>query len=354
MYYDGNEALNDAAARRRYFGTMDAADFMTSLQQVGSVVRGGPADELQYFDGSRVSLAGHSVPDPTDKEPLLAQTWETARGFLNDPDMSDEDALTYAGLTVAGGIIYTHPFKDANGRTSRVFSHMMIEGNYDGAEVDIERMLRPGGGDQWSTSPPANLMKDYAHYRYDRAPGVPEQVVWEDDGHMDDILGNNFVSDDIITEVANGPASTRVLHRFARQLDERGRAMIGQHVRTTEDGTEVFDARSFLTDLMDLPEGGLTYAAQLQEAEKWGRADFVQRYLKAMRDSKHMEPARGYARKVERMHDEAETDPKAAIQVREFGRLAVGGMLRPRDHLRILHEAQSAIILERETGAAKQ
>lgn len=351
QFYAGNEALSDQAERRRYFSSMDAADFLDSVQRVSSLVRGGTADELQHFDGSGVKLSGHAVPDQTDKEQLLKETWDVAQRFLRDPKLSDSDALTFAGLTVAGGIIYTHPFKDANGRTSRVYSHMMIEGDYDGAENDIARMSGKGGGTQWSVSPPANIMKEYAHYRYERAPEVPEQAYWDHEGQINDAFGNADVGDDVVSRIANGPTPGRPLHYFVRHLDERGKSLVGQFVESDGGGEPVLNARGLLNALVNDPENGLGYAAQLDATEKWARADFVRRYLTAMQDNRPTRPARNYAARIENMRARSDTDPAAAIQVREFGKLAVGGMLRPRDHLRILHDASSAIVLGREGPA---
>jgi len=72
---------------------------------------------------------------------------------LGDTNLSDEDALAYAGLTLAGGILYTHPFKDGNGRSSRLLSYMFINGNNGDIENDL-RLLLSEDNDKWQVTLP--------------------------------------------------------------------------------------------------------------------------------------------------------------------------------------------------------
>ena len=77
------------------------------------------------------------MPDQREKEGLLRETWQTAQTLLHDRRFSDEDALEYAALTVAGGMLYVHPFVDGNGRTSCVLSYMIAKG----AEPESETLF---------------------------------------------------------------------------------------------------------------------------------------------------------------------------------------------------------------------
>ena len=91
------------------------------------------------------------MPDQREKEELLRETWSTARHFLQDANTGDENALEYAALVVANGIILTHPFADGNGRTSRVLSYVIATG--DTSEVKLNELLEDGQR-LWKTALP--------------------------------------------------------------------------------------------------------------------------------------------------------------------------------------------------------
>jgi hypothetical protein len=125
------EAWNDPVTRRDYFEHLSGSDFLALTQQVASLVRTGDSNGQQPFDGNNVTLMTHKVPDHRDKEDLLLQTWHTARELLRDQTIDDQDALEYAALTAAAGILYIHPFVDGNGRASRALSFLISTGAQD-------------------------------------------------------------------------------------------------------------------------------------------------------------------------------------------------------------------------------
>lgn len=158
QYAQSNELLGDPVTRRDYYEHMDTDWFMDEVQRVASLVRTGDASHLQAFDGQEVGLLLHDVPDYRDREKLLRETWKTAKGILHDRNLSDDDALLYAGLTVAGGIVLTHPFKDGNGRTSRVFSYLIARGttNID----ELSKLVAEHDYDSgWYSSPLPNTTR---------------------------------------------------------------------------------------------------------------------------------------------------------------------------------------------------
>jgi len=104
-YVRSVEPLSDPVTRRDYFERMTADDFIDMTQRVASMVRTGDSNQLQHFDGEKVALMAHEVPDQREKEQLLRDTWETAQVLLHDRRFTDEDALEYAALTVAGGAV---------------------------------------------------------------------------------------------------------------------------------------------------------------------------------------------------------------------------------------------------------
>ena len=160
------EALRDPAARREFWRQLSEDEFLIEMQQIALLVRTGDPTQLQPFDGWNTDAHALDVPDGADKEGLLRETWQSARRILADADRSDEDALLAAGITVAGGVAFVHPFADGNGRVSRPMSYMVARGYSD--RDDVEAILSKGGrsehgwGDtEWKIHLPVNVI--YAH-----------------------------------------------------------------------------------------------------------------------------------------------------------------------------------------------
>lgn len=141
-FFATDERLQNPTMRRDYFAQLDENDFLDIVQKTAGLVRSGEA-ENQYFDGENVSLMFHEVPDQREKEQLLRETWGVAQEFLQNNELPDDDALDYAALTVAGGILYAHPFADGNGRTSRALSYVMARG---GNAQELQEILAESNG----------------------------------------------------------------------------------------------------------------------------------------------------------------------------------------------------------------
>lgn len=341
-FYNRNEALADPVLRREYFANLDPDDFLSLLQQVNAVVRTGSSDNLQPFDGENVSLGTHMVPDQADKPALLRETWEVARKFLQDPKLQDDDALTYAGLVSAGGLLLAHPFIDSNGRTSRVLSHMLMCGSENNTAAEVERILSEKGQSEWEVTPLANLTATYASYEYERDIDIPYTINW---GDADDLMEVDRPQNpyDSSEKLAKTRFNDRALHMFMSYVDEHGRNIINHYVERDEEGTPTFlDAEKALVALTNDPENGIKYAAQLSEAERWSRTDYVRRYLKAMQREDAMEPAGNLGKKIKILEGFSDPSPEITARVRAFGRYAVEGKyITPRDHSRLLFESSS-------------
>lgn len=131
------EQFDDPSTRLEYFSSLSGGDFIDLVQLVHAVVRTGNITHKDPFDGkiSRIaeSQGAMELPDERDKEELLIDGWQAARHFLNNESISVSNRLDYAALTVAGTILYTHPFLDGNGRTSRSLSYLISQGS----DVDV-------------------------------------------------------------------------------------------------------------------------------------------------------------------------------------------------------------------------
>lgn len=181
---------------------MNGDDFIDLLQQTASLVRTGDASARQNFDGEHVTLQVHEVPDQREKEALLKETWETAKSFLMDNRIDDQDALDYAALTVAGGFLYAHPFADGNGRTSRVVSYMMSQGR--GKDNQLQTVLGSSfGGGYWNVTPdrivPLIPMRNFRGNQ-------PDRIAWGNDEDTDDWTDPGVPKEDALGGViANSP-----------------------------------------------------------------------------------------------------------------------------------------------------
>ena len=160
----------DPVLRRDRFARMDEAGFLDLVGQTAGLLRTGRA-EIQSFDGRNVrankwhvddtgatTFVGWQVfPDQREKEQLLGKTWRVAQEFLQDNSLEASRALLYAGLTVAGGVVLTHPFIDGNGRTSRILSYAIARGVAN--EEEIKHILAKDKS-VWPVATPEYMTKD--------------------------------------------------------------------------------------------------------------------------------------------------------------------------------------------------
>ena len=72
-FLHAQEQLGDPVVRRDYSARLDENNFLDLAQQTAGLVRTGNLQN-QYFDGEKVGLMGHEVPDQRDKERLLRDT----------------------------------------------------------------------------------------------------------------------------------------------------------------------------------------------------------------------------------------------------------------------------------------
>lgn len=323
-----NEQLIDPIQRRDYFGQFEASDFMDVVQQVASVVRTGDASARQYFDGAAVGIAGRQVPHHEDKEMLLRETWQVAKGFLSDPTLSDQDALDYAALTVAGGLLYAHPFADGNGRTSRGLSYMISQGSARAEELEGILASSYGGG-KWSVAPAVLAATPKTYFKGNQ----PDGIEWEDSlaGDADDALGG---------VIANSLYSDRIVRKVIERADDGVLRHASESTTTDPSGRSVLNGEAFIEKLVRDPEVGMTNAAELLGAEREERADFVRRFLRAMQSDAPMEAAALIAPVQKRAAGNVEAS--AAI-TSELGKRADGTRIAPRDVQLVRHIGASTI-----------
>lgn len=271
-FFVQNELLADPATRRDYFEHMDEQGFIQLLQQTAQLVRTGDASQLQYFDGKDVKLMTHDVPDQREKAGLLADVWHATQDILKDRNLSDQDALEYAGLTVAGGVLLTHPFADGNGRTSRTLSYVMIRGTEAPNELNAILAKSNGGGD-WDIAPNPEIR---ASYTRPFAGDQPKRIEWAgfyiDDA--DDAFGG---------EIAKSLYKDNIMRRFIEEADEETMHLVQQAMKSTvgEGSGSTLDANK-LMEILAATEGSSHYAQHLFAIMRSERAKAVKGFLEGM------------------------------------------------------------------------
>lgn len=327
-FMDSNEALGDPILRRDYFEHMDGDGFIDFLQQTASVVRTGDSEARQAFDGEKVALMGHEVPDQREKQSLLYETWDVAQKFLHDRNLSDEDALERAALAVAGGVLLAHPFIDGNGRTSRISSYLIARGPTDEATISgiVGRSSGTGG---WEVAPVALKLPARKEYKGSQ----PDDIDWEFHfaGEGEDALGG---------VVANSLYDTAVLREF---IESQGHMIDSQLNNCTQEvnGKRVLNADKFLEEIVTDKDGGIANAEEILGILRKQKATSVRRYLQALL----VESRTSLVHSISPIEGKAyeELHIRDRIVAKYLGENAVNGMLTPMQQQVLQHRKFSTI-----------
>lgn len=270
-YVQSNEALADPVTRRDYFEHMSGDDFIDMTQQVASLIRTGDSESRQHFDGEKVGLMGHEVPDQKLKEGLLRETWDVAKDFLKDRTISDEDALEYAALTVAGGLLYVHPFADGNGRTGRYMSYIMAQGGQNAESLDA---IGQSLSHEWQIAP----SRETALWEDQKYEGEqPKEIEWEFQfaGEAEDALGGL---------IADSTYKNLTVRKFIDTADSKTKQLIETCVTRDENGNmTTLNGDKLLEVLVNDPENGIANAQRLIDLKRQFQATYIRNYLAAMR-----------------------------------------------------------------------
>ncbi len=366
-FYDAVDELKDPALRREYFETFTPADFIGFTQQAKGLICNGNADYLEPFDGETVSLFTHEVPDQRDKEDLLVQTWNTARSILQDRSLNDEDALTYAALVAAGGFLLTHPYMDGNGRTSRVISYVMINGITPDALTDLDDILqarqiyddgKPVSADAWETTPPP-AVREYAYdepFPYQANAGLINAIGHKGKEASDKTLDNT----DPVWKIFDSYNYAYALGAFFDNAGPEAKASIEPFIDRDRDGNVTnFRAADAVQSLVTDNEHGIGYAAQLLEAERWYRKEYVSNFLKAMANGKQDKSIEDLVERISQWPEDKMRkelvykgrypeklqllEDKHQARIDAVANYAVNGSITALNHYRLQHEVDSSI-----------
>lgn len=333
-FFATDERLQNPTMRRDYFAQLDENDFLDIVQKTAGLVRSGEA-ENQYFDGENVSLMFHEVPDQREKEQLLRETWGVAQEFLQNNELPDDDALDYAALTVAGGILYAHPFADGNGRTSRALSYVMARGG--NAQELQEILAESNGGGTWNVQPfflAGSESKEYVGSH-------PDRIQWDDAfaGEAEDALGG---------EIANSGFNTTILREFIEQNNELAQPYIEKASTGNKNEEIILNGQAFIAELVRDEAGGVEDARKLLEIRRNVQAGYVRQFLESMRSGERIDRSRSHFQEIptrDGMDDANKEKAHRIIQTMsdEIGRRAVYGLLTPADQRLAYHRARSEV-----------
>lgn len=332
-FFSQNEVLEDSATRRDYFEHLDEQDFLDLLQQTANLVRTGDSNQLQSFDGAKVGLMFHEVPDQREKEGLLGETWRTALGILKDRELTDQDALDYAGLTVAGGVLLVHPFIDGNGRTSRTLSYLMMRGTKNLDELDGILQKTSGGGN-WEITPDSGLM---ARFKREFKGDQPDNIQWEDyfAGEAEDAYGGT---------IADSGYKNNVLRRFIEQADDETLQLVHKSMKSdVENDTGTTLDGDKLLETLAASDGAIGYAEQLFAILREERALAVKGYLVGMADGSLVFDAKRVMKFTEFTDTEAQRARAARAGHEIAQRALASGKMALRDQNLVQHKAVSGI-----------
>lgn len=330
-YISSNEVLGDAATRRDFFENMDENDFLDMTQKVASLIRTGSDADQQHFDGDVVGLMFHEVPDQREKEALLRETWATAQRLLKNRTLSDEDSLEYAAMTVAGGILYTHPFIDGNGRTSRVMSYLLSQGSAD--EEELRAMTTQTGDNSWYVTPIGII----AERSYSYGGHQPEKIEWE--WHF---AGEG--TDALDGLVVNSRYKVRAIRTFIEVQGDKCKEILDKYITVDDEGNHILDGDKFLEAVVTTPGEGMGNALFIKNSIRESRADYVHRYLEAMQSNNAIEPDEITPEDFVPSESESEfVKNRRKLLIREFSKRALDGKLTPRDQEVIRHRIHSTI-----------
>ena len=334
-YFSSDERLQDDTMRRDYLSSLDSDDFIDLLQITAGLVRSGEP-VYEGFDGHNVALFDHEVPDQQDKESLMRDAWDVAKKFLSNNKLSDRDALDLAALTVAGGVLYAHPYIDGNGRTSRVLSYVIAQG--PGSRSTMNKLITSHGDSSGWAITPLGIVENHKP-----VPGEiqPDRIVWENEeimGAMTDPLDGLLVD----SEYHRDKAIRRFINNHASELSRDIRFSTTKRLN----GLTELNANELLDYAMSKPDHALIYGKELMDYVREYRAEYVHRFLAAMQSRKPI-PLGGAMPRISLTppeRDPAPTNSKLHTLRKELSKHAVANLVTPAGQALAYHRTYSSLV----------
>lgn len=236
------------------------------VQQVASIIRQKGADNQEPFRADDVHLE-IDLPRAESVGTLMEEAYTKTLEFLADKNLSDRDALLYAGVFLRESIIHIHPYLDGNGKLSRLISLVLCHGSNISADaIDLSFNINNPGlpptekssltkqlsfvinpnclyrGDSWPDIPCKQIRFDGRPESYspkDR-PGIQESVGIQERGTIESFVDHerqDFVG--------------VFIGKLLELIDDDGKRLILEHANSEG----VVDVLPALGSLLSSPNG---------------------------------------------------------------------------------------------------
>lgn len=150
------EFFNQPENRLQFIAEQSAEDFLRLSQFVNASLRGHPYGQLRKdVKEDRGGFIAMHTPDSPDKKPAFYRGFEAIKEYLRETTDDTDTQTENVALAIEGLVIWVHPFRDGNGRTSRFLASIikdgiadipsLVENSIDGTErgLDYKRAILP-------------------------------------------------------------------------------------------------------------------------------------------------------------------------------------------------------------------
>lgn len=130
------EFFSEPSRRIEFMQSLDYDDFVDISTHINARVRGyEPRDQVNaHEEGSYLPML--KTPLAEEKPEALRMGFDVIQRYLAQSPDDDEQKAKSAGMAVEALIVWTHPFNDGNGRTSRFLGKFLEDGT-----TDTERLI---------------------------------------------------------------------------------------------------------------------------------------------------------------------------------------------------------------------
>lgn len=214
-----------------------------------------------------------------------------------------------------------------------MLSYIISRGDKANQQELHDILANSNGGRHWQVAPIPMAVEGQQIFDGNQ----PDHIEWENAfaGEAEDALGG---------VIANSRYGTAIIRKFIERHGESVKQHLKESFRFNDNGTVTLQGEDFIANLVNDPNGGMTNASELLAIHREVRADYVRRFLKAMRLQQRFEPRRIQPGDLEvNAEDDKFTRGRKTTIAQKLGERAVDGLLTPADQQLIQHLSSSQI-----------
>jgi hypothetical protein len=126
------EFFADPNNRLEFMRSQDADGFLRIAQHVNAKLRGEIPGVLRRDENQKGAfLPAMHTPSHEDKIPAFRKGYRAIQEYITDSADPIDKKITGVAMATEALVIWTHPFNDGNGRTSRFLAKLIEEGGVD-------------------------------------------------------------------------------------------------------------------------------------------------------------------------------------------------------------------------------